>query len=211
MSDSKSEVNMFRRVFVAGAFIIVVLIGTGCVHPIAFHPTDTSWHYPIQATKQDSAGLVAVIDASTAESTYEFRAMSTGIAHKWVARYGEMLGQVADVEMPQLVANYQRSETYAEPTAGEQRLTLVLTVSHYVFRDYHATLTLHAEGFGPDKMLVFSGDYTSEGRNESGKMLGAGAFGQKSAVRQSSLDAYRKAFDQMRPDLIAAFETLSQE
>ncbi len=33
--------------------VVLSLMGTGCVHPIAFHTTDTSWHYWVDAQKQD--------------------------------------------------------------------------------------------------------------------------------------------------------------
>jgi hypothetical protein len=35
-------------------------------------------------------------------------------------------------------------------------------------------------------------------------MFWAGAFGMKSAIRQSSLDAYKKVFAELRTDLTAA-------
>jgi hypothetical protein len=181
--------------------MVTAAMGTGCVHPIAFHPTDTSWHYSVHAQKQTEASMVAVIDEETAAKQYDFRAFSTGFAHKWVVEYGEMLEQVADVELPQLVGSYKRSTLYSEPTTGEKRLTLVLTVPSYVFEDYRAKMALHAEAFGPGRTQLFSRSYTSEGHAESGKMVGAGAFGQKSAVRQSSLDAFKRVFDQLRPDI----------
>lgn len=37
-------------------------------------------------------------------------------------------------------------------------------------------------------------------------MIGLGAFGQMSAVRQSSLDAFKQAFAKIRPDILAVLE-----
>ncbi|GEM_PF-403339 len=176
----------------------------GCVHPIAFNPDDTSWHYSIGGEPQKGASLVAVIDEDTLKQSYDFRAWSTGIAHKWVASYGEMLEQVADVEFPQIVEHYEQSKSFQEPTTGEKRLTLVLTVPSYVFEDYRAKMTVQAEAFGPGRKQIFSRTYSSEGGSEAGKMVGLGAFGQKSAVRQSSLAALQDIFAQMRPDIVAA-------
>ena len=193
-----------RMVIFLMAAMMLAAAGTGCVHPIALHPTDTSWHYSVDAEKQTEASMIAVIDEKTAAKHYDFRAFSTGIAHKWVANYGEMLKQVADIELPQLVGSYQRSTFYREPTTGKKRLTLVLTVPSYVFEDYRAKMAVHAEAFGPSRTPVYSRSYTSEGDAEAGKMVGAGAFGQKSAVRQSSLDAFKRIFEQMRPDIVDA-------
>jgi hypothetical protein len=67
-----------------------------------------------------------------------------------------------------------------------------------------AKVTIRADAFAPNETLVFSRDYTGEGSSQAGKMLGLGAFGQKSAVRQSSLDAFKQAFARMRPDVRSA-------
>jgi hypothetical protein len=196
---------MLRHVTLA---LILTAVGltTGCTHVIAFHPTDTSWHYSVGADKQTGAALVAVIDETTAEESYAFRAWSTGIAQKWVANYGEMLEQAADVELPQIVERYERSSAYLEPTTEEKRLTLVLTAPSYVFEGWRAKMTVQAEAFGPGRTPLFSKSYSAEGGGEAGKMVGLGAFGQKSAVRQSSLDALKKIFAQMRPDIVTALQ-----
>jgi hypothetical protein len=186
--------------------IMLVALGTGCTHPIAFHPTGDEWHYSIGAKPQRGASLAAVVDETTAAASYSFRAASTGVANLWVANYGEMLEQVADVELPQLVEIYRRSSEYLEPATGDKRLTLVLTVPSYEFRDYRAKMTIHAEGFGPGRTPIFSKSYSSEGDSEAGKMIWAGALGQKSAVRQSSLDSFREIFEQMRTDIVDALQ-----
>ena len=148
------------------------------------------------------AAVIAVVDEQTLEKTYDFRAFSTGIGQKWVAQSGVMLGQVADVEFTQMVEFYERTTAYKESDRGDPRLTVVLNLPEYSFADFHATLRIHADVYGPGKELLLSKDYPGVGANQAGKMVGLGAFGQKSAVRQSSLDAFRLAFAQMRPDLL---------
>lgn len=185
--------------------LAVLTLGvSGCTHMISFHGEETSWHYQVSATRQSGAALVAVVDAATLADAYSFRALSTGIAHEWVAQDGVMLGQVADVDLPQIVQFYERSTSYKEPSVGDQRLTVVLTLPDYTFEDYRARVRIHVDAFAPGHHLVFSKDYTGTGDSQAGKMIGLGAFGQKSAVRQSSLEAFREAFDAMRPDLVAA-------
>ena len=95
---------------------------------------------------------------------------------------------------------------FFEPTPGYNRITLVLTVPSYVFEDFRAKVTVHVEAFGPERTPLFSKSYLSEGGGEVGKMVGLGAFGQKSAVRQSSLDAFKEIFATMRPDIITALQ-----
>ncbi len=53
-------------------------------------------------------------------------------------------------------------------------------------------------------MTLFEKTYRAEGVRQGEKMFWAGAFGMKSAVRQSSLDAYKQIFAQLRGDLEAA-------
>ncbi|HEV7733133.1 MAG TPA: hypothetical protein VGR62_13265 [Candidatus Binatia bacterium] len=194
-----------------GVFALLALIGaTGCTHTIAFD-TDATWHYRVGTPRQAGAALVAVIDEATLADTYDFRAFSTGIAQKWVAQDGRMLGQIADVEFPQVVEFYQRSTTYKDPDRGDPRLTVVLSLPEYAFKDYRAKVRIHVEAFAPDRRLLLSKDYAGDGDSQAGRMIGLGAFGQKSAVRQSSLVAFRNAFDAMRADLIAIIATPSPD
>jgi len=187
--------------------LLISAIGSSaCTHRIAFNETDPSWHYAVGTPRHDGAALVAVIDQKTLKDNYAFRAFSTGIAHKWVAEYGRMLGQVSDVEFPQLVETYARSTSYEEPPSGNPRLTLEMAVPSYTFTNYHATLTVHVDAYGANKTPLFSKSYTGDGENEAGKMIGLGAFGQMSAVRQSSLDAFKQAFAKMRPDILVVLE-----
>ena len=69
------------------------------------------------------------------------------------------------------------------------------------FSDLHTTVVIQARVYRPGKALVFDRSYREEGESQSGKMVGAGAFGMKSAVRQSSFDAYKKAFARIRADM----------
>jgi len=206
--------NLHERKSVRGVHVMgfagiamLAVLGAGCVHPIALHEQDTSWHYTVDATEIDDAAMVAVIDEETLASEYAFRAFSTGLAHKWVAKYGVMLGQVADVEFPQLVGDYERVTAYTEPATGKRRLTVVLTVTSYAFKDFRAEMAVHVEAFGPGKIPLFSRDYTANGDKAAGKMMNLGAMGQKSAVRQSTLSALKQVFDEMRPDVVATLGT----
>jgi hypothetical protein len=58
-----------------------------------------------------------------------------------------------------------------------------------------------AEAYGAGRKLLLKKTYSAEGASQGSKMFWAGAFGMKSAIRQSSLDAYKKVFAQLREDL----------
>lgn len=109
----------------------------GCAHQVTFERPEA---YRITTPRQE-ASATAVIDSQTLANKVSIRAFMTGIAHDWQAEPGDMLKQVADIELPQ---------------------------------------------------------------TQGGKMFWGGAFAMKSAIRQSSLDAYKKVFAQLRADLEAA-------
>jgi hypothetical protein len=81
-----------------------------------------------------------------------------------------------------------------------------LSLPHYAFSDFHTTVIIQARVYRPGKTLVFDRSYREEGESQGGKMVAAGAFGMKSAVRQSSFDAYKKAFARIRADIVPVLE-----
>lgn len=178
----------------AGA--VLLLLATGCHHDIRFE--DVAY---ATGSKQSDAGLVAVISPQTIGQVVTIKSWATGIANSWDARPGEMLRQIADVEFPQLVKSYKLSGQYDEPKEGASRLTVELSVPHYAFSDFHTTVVVQARVYRPGHALAFEKSYREEGDTQGGKMVGAGAFGMKSAVRQSSFDAYKKVFAKLRADL----------
>ena len=180
----------------------VALFSTGCSirHTVAFDSVDTSWHYRVTEQRVDAA-IAVVIDRETTERAYPIRSFMAGRAHEWNAQPGLMLKQVADIELPQLFADYACVTEYNEPKQRPRRITLVLTITSFTFADFHTTVTVQANAFGPQRVALFEKKYTGEGMTQGAKMFWAGAFGMKSAIRQSTLDAYKNIFEQLRSDL----------
>lgn len=181
--------------------LLFTVILAGCHHDIRFEDIAYS-----TGSKQYDAGLVAVIAPSTIGRVVSIKSWATGIANTWDARPGEMLRQVADVEFPQMFKYYKAASQYEEPQQGEPRLTVELSISHYAFSDFHATVVVQARAFRAGRALLFDRSYREEGGGEGGKMVVTGAFGMKSAVRQSSFDAYKKMFAKLRADLAAVLD-----
>jgi hypothetical protein len=182
----------------------VLLFSAGCHHDIRFEDIGYSTGGQVH-----DAGLVATIHPSTLDQVVSIRSFATGIAHSWDARPGEMLRQIADVEFPQLFKYYRIAPQYEEPQQGVSRLTAELSISHYAFSDFHATVVIQARVYRAGRVLVFDRSYREEGTSQGGKMIGTGAFGMKSAVRQSSFDAYKKVFAKLRADLAAVLAQAS--
>jgi hypothetical protein len=191
-----------------GALVAALSLVAGCsIHrEVQLHETNTTWHYPIETTRYD-AGLVLVVDAATLERVTPIRSALAGTANVWDARPGRMLKQVADVELPQMVAHYVSAGSYQEPDRGSPRVTLVLDVVDYDFADLHASLTVHGTGYGPDRRILFERNYDGKGSGQGGKMFWGGAFAMKSAIRQSTLEAYQQVLAGIRADLDSTFRS----
>jgi hypothetical protein len=178
---------------------LLLLASVGCHHPISFHKIG----YGIGTEKHD-ASLVVVIAPATLNQTVTIRSFMTGIANSWDAKPGMMLKQVADVEFPQMFKHYEIADILPERIGEDRHFALELTVPRYVFADFRASVTIRAAAYGPGNDVILDKTYTEQGIAKGGKMFGAGAFGMKSAVRQSSFDAYKKIFSVLRADLIEA-------
>lgn len=178
----------------------LMLLGAGCAHQVTF---DRPAQYSIAAPRQE-IGVIAVIDQATLTNKVEIRSFMTGIAHTWEAQPGDMLKQVADIELPQMFSRYEFVNAYAEPAAGPRSIVLELTIPSYQFEDFHAKVSVTATAYDRGRKQLLQKTYSAEGESQGGKMFWAGAFGMKSAIRQSSLDAYKKVFVELRSDLTAA-------
>jgi len=176
---------------------MLAALASGCAHQVSFEDIA----YGIEGEKQDES-LIVVIDSATQAQRVPIRSFMTGIAHSWEAEPGAMLKDVADVEFPQMFSSYRTVSAYQEPPPGG--LTLALTVPSYSFENFHATVTVHAIAYGPDRSVVLDESYTESGPTQGAKMFWAGAFGMKSAIRQSSFEAYKTIFESLRADLSTA-------
>ena len=178
----------------------LMLLSAGCAHQVTFDRPDA---YTISAPRQE-VGVTAVIDQATLTNKVEIRAFLTGIAQTWVAEPGDMLKQVANIELPQMFSRYELATAYVEPAPGPRWIVLELTIPNYQFSEFRAWISMTATVYDRGRRQLLQKTYSAEGETQGAKMFGTGAFGMKSAIRQSSLDAYRKVFAELRSDLAAA-------
>lgn len=151
-----------------------------------------------------TTSVVAVITPETLAQKKTISAWMTGIAHKWDAEPGMMLKDVAEIEFGQAFNQHEIAAAYAEPKSGDRRFTVELAIPSYDFTDFHASVTVHAIVSTPGHVKLIDKTYSAEGLRQGAKMFWGGAFGMKSAIRQSSLDAFKKIFAQLRADIGAA-------
>ena len=182
----------------------LVLLSTGCAHQVTF---DRPAPYSISAPRQ-ATGVTAVIDQRTLANKVPISSFMTGIAHSWEVEPGDMLKQIVDIELPQMFAHYDFANSYREPSAPDG-LILELAIPSYQFEDFRAKVSVSATAYESGKRPLLKKIYSAEGESQGAKMFWGGAFGMKSAIRQSSLDAYKKIFAALRADLIPALQTRS--
>jgi hypothetical protein len=201
MSDQVPRIPLgsVARVVVLLALAIAM---TGCMsHRVTFQDVK----YATDARKNNAA-VVAVIDQDTLTRKVVIHSWTTGIANNWETEPGDMLKQVADIELPQMFSNYQFSTKDQAPAGSGPGLVLGLSLPEYKFENYHATITVNAICKARDGHLLFEKAYSGSGSVQAGKMFFAGAFGMKSAVRQSSLAAYKQIFTELRADVQKALD-----
>jgi hypothetical protein len=180
----------------------LAVLATGCIsHPVTFQDAK----YVTDAHK-NNASIVAVIDQNTLSKKVTIHSFTTGIGNNWDALPGDMLKQVADIELPQMFGEYQFSTKDPAPSGSGPGVVLALTLPDYKFANYHAYITVNAVCKARDGHLLFEKSYQQEGNAQAGKMVFGGAFAMKSAVRQSSLQAYRQIFTELRGDMQKALD-----
>lgn len=191
--------TIYLKRLLAIAITMSALAAAGCSHQVTFQDA----HY-VTGAKRQAASVVAVIDQDTLNNKVAIRSFMTGIAHSWEAQPGDMLKQVADIELPQMFANCEFSTQNKEPAGGGAGLVLDFSIPSYVFEDFHAMVKVNVIAKARGDRLLFEKTYDAEGVTQGKKTFWAGAFGMKSAIRQSSLDAYKQIFAQLRKDLESA-------
>jgi hypothetical protein len=183
----------------------LVLLTSGCAHQVTF---DRPAPYSISAQRQN-VGVTAVIDQPTLANKVPISSFMAGIANSWEVEPGDMLKQLIDIELPQMFAHYDFSNTYKEPTASVDWIVLELAIPSYQFEDFRAKVSVSVTAYEPGKRQLLKKTYSAEGESHGAKMFWAGAFGMKSAIRQSSLNAYKKVLAALRADLMPALQSRS--
>jgi len=198
---------LFNGIFRTAMLLLAVLLLGGCIsHEVGFQ--DVSYAVaPSTGAKDPDTALTIVIDPQTRTQTVTIHSFMTGIGNDWNTDPGQMLVDVATIEFPQIFGQTKLVEAYEEPATGTHRAILKLTIPSYKFADFHASITVHAAVYAPGTMLLWEKDYSAEGATQGTKMFFGGAFAMKSAIRQSSLDAYKQIFAQLRPELEKIVQT----
>jgi hypothetical protein len=200
----KPEKGEFMRMFQNILLITVSVLGTSACS--IQHPIEKDYPQYL-ANNAGSATLPRTDKASeyyltpdTQQHRYEFRAVATGYANLWIVEFGKMLD---DSLMSADVQNAFGSLKKVSDPSGSSGGLLVFDLQSYTFEDFGAHISLKIS-LSRSGDVVFSKVYTQDGKSQGGKMMWAGAFGQKNAVQQSTKIALDEILRQLISDLNAA-------
>lgn len=141
------------------------------------------------------------LTSNTQNHSYEFRAVTTGYANLWIVEFGKMLD---DTLKSTDVQNAFGALQKVSDVSADSRALLIFDLQNYTFEDFgaHISLKISLSRLG---QVVFSRTYTQDGKTQGGKMVWAGAFGQKNAVQQST----KLALDEILRQLISDLNTMT--
>lgn len=184
----------------AKCMFVVAVFGfvSGCTidHPVAIdYPHFLSQHGGSVELPRTSLEAGYLVERSTQNHRYEFRAATVGYAHVWIVEFGKILDETLDA--PYVQSSFGRLEKRSEET-GDSGYMIEFTLDKYEFKDYRAYVAMRIALSDGDKE-VFSRTYTSEGKSKGGQMWGGGPFGMKNAT----LDSTKSAIDKILSDFIS--------
>ena len=184
----------------------LVFTTTGC-HSVSFH--ELAYQIPTQTY---DVPVTVVINQNTLDQKVSVRSFMTGIGNRWDIKPGDMLQQIADVEFHQMFNGHRIVADLPSKSDHSQGLVVQMSVESYQFENFHASVNIGVKVFTDTKKpSVLDKSYHGNGSEQGGKMFGLGAFGMKSAVRQSSLIAYKEVFTSLRADLIEILRSIAME
>jgi hypothetical protein len=189
-----------RHVLLCGLIAFVILSGGCATHVANDYPQYLQKNAGDSNLSSTDRASAYYLTPGTADLSYEFRAFSTGVANKWVVDIGEMLDDTLQSSDVQAAFNGLRKT--ADPAATTGGL-LTFALQTYSFNDFSAQVSMRVslQSAGRERL---SKVYESSGKSQMGKMMLAGAFGQKNAVQQST----KAALDDILRQLIADINAL---
>ena len=143
-----------------------------------------------------------ILTPNTQQHSYEFQAVSTGVANIWVVEFGKMLD---DTLMSTDVQKAFGALQKVSDMSGSSSSLLIFDLHNYTSEDYGAHISLKISLIRSGRE-IFSKIYKQHGKTQGGKMVWGGAFAQKNAVQQST----KLALDEILRQLILDLNTMTK-
>lgn len=190
--------NVLRRLRTVAVVMFLTLV-SACTVRINLED-DPRWNYVIAGP--DLPAVVVVVPADLVERSFEFET-SAAVGLDFISEYGKMFLQTLNIEIPQISSVYQISEGPSSNIPADA-VIINLDVVDYQFSDFQARVGVDARASGPDGKVLLHRKYSSQGESwvTQARSTPVGTrFVLQAAVRNSTLDAYKKVLQKFRDDL----------
>lgn len=186
---------MKKTLNLLGGVILLLSLASGCAYHVAFKMPD-SYQYettiPLQAAFYMNETLKGKM--------YHGRAWSSGIANRWDVPIGDAVHKYAISYLPGGFASFSEINSLDEETPYDL-LVKVDDINYYMKgQAAHCDLTFVIENSSGGE--VFSKKYHADGPSGYGRVFAAGAWAQKSAIRQSTHVVMENIFKELMDDIL---------
>lgn len=181
-----------------GGIILSLLFFSGCAYNVAFKTPDT---YQYQATVPLKAGFS--MDKSLKDMVYSGRAFSSGIANRWDVPVGDIVHSYAIAYLKNGFAGFGEIATVADKSTYD--VIIKINDINYFMEGQAAHCDLNFVVENATGKQVFSKKYHVDGPSGYGRVIAAGAFAQKSAIRQSTHVVLENIFTDFMNDVHTSF------
>lgn len=180
-----------------GLFVGIVLLhflASGCAYNVAFKAPD-AYHY--ETTIPLKAGFS--MDRRLKDLVYSGRAFSSGIANRWDVPIGDIVYTYAIAYLQNGFAGFGEIATVTDKPTYDV-LVKINAINYYMEgQAAHCDLNFVVESLTGKQ--VFSKKYHADGPSGFGRVIAAGAFAQKSAIRQSTHVVLENIFKDFMADV----------
>lgn len=181
-------------------FLVIASLTSGC--SINHHVARDYDQYLVNnegKSNLPATDLVATYSLTepTENHRIEFRSVTVGYANLWIVEFGDILDSTLRSRDVQAAFEDLTKEMLGK---SEGELHLVFELVNYKFEDYGAHVDLRIALFDQGQQ-VFARDYRAAGLTQTGKMWGAGVFGMKNAIQQSTKLAMDEILREVLTDL----------
>lgn len=178
LGDFEKERAMKKLTITLCVTIILSFI-SGCAYNVAFKAPDNH-----QYTESVPLNTAFYMDKTLKDKMYYGRAFSSGIANRWDVPVGDAIHMYATANLKNGFANFYELETLNEKPTYD--LLIKLNEINYYMEGQAAHCNLAFVVENSSGKQVFSKTYHADGPSGYGRIIAAGAFAQKSAIRQST-------------------------
>ncbi len=189
--------KIYRKIIILVA-LAVFTIATGCVRQVAFKQPDM--HQYSSAVPLKAAFFM---DNTLKAKVYSSRSFMSGAANRWDTMVGDAVHKYAIASFQNGFENFSEIDT---PSAGsDYDITIKIVDINYYMEGQaaHSDVKFVVEGMSGTKL--FSKEYHADGPSGGGRVFAAGAFGQKSAIRQSTHVVMETIFKNFMDDVQADY------